>query len=472
MSNMRVVFDNAASRATLTASSTAGALAASNLQGDDKSNVWRAVGTAAYLALSWPTAEDVGCLAAPVCNFSPTTTWRVRATNEQPAVNLLVSSNSMTTWGGTGTTKTNNVIAAPDGTVTAGLMANDTTTAGHYADRSIALPSGPYVNGDYYTTSVFVKAKGVTLLRLNHYYATGGSVGKYAQFDLATGKVTGSNSSAATILALWDGWFRISITNVVDSAATEPNRLLTRISMSGSNATWTVSYTGDVNLGLYVWGGQFEKGQVVTSFYASAGTAATRPLGYMDAWQSYDYDSGTVQACPAPALRPRGWTAAQAASAYAYGGGACARHWFPQMKAVGMRVDISDPDNLQGYLEAACLVAGPAWSPQYNASEASLTLIDTTELYRTAAGSQGADAGFIYRRLPIDLPLMLAADRAAFVNIVRNSRAYPILVSVFPESDDLALERDCTIYGRRTKDSDVAIQYAQAYSTTIEIEEI
>jgi hypothetical protein len=28
------------------------------------------------------------------------------------------------------------------------------------------------------------------------------------------------------------------------------------------------------------------------------------------------------------------------------------------------------------------------------------------------------------------------------------------------------------VYGRRSKDSDVAIQYAAAYSTTIEIEEI
>jgi hypothetical protein len=180
-----------------------------------------------------------------------------------------------------------------------------------------------------------------------------------------------------------------------------------------------------------------------------------------------------VLACPAPAVTLRGWTAAQAASAYAYGGGAYARMWLPAaQQAYGMTIDIVDTNNLQGYVEAARLVAGPYWSPTYNASDASMTVVDTTELYRTDAGDQGANAGYTYRRVPINLSAMPAADRAALVSILRNSRAYPILLSVFPGSSDLALERDNMVYGRRSKDSDVAIQYAAAYSTTIEIEEI
>jgi hypothetical protein len=470
MSNMRVVFDNAASRATLTASSTAGALAASNLQGDDKSNVWRAVGTVASLALSWPTAEDVGCFVAPVCNFSPTCTWRVRVTNEIQTTNLyryseqfdnaLWTKNAVTCSGGAV-----NFATAPDGTQTADKIVETATTTSHYIEQSIA----GFLAGQQVAFSFFVKAAGrsvVNILFDSASIAAPASSGAY--FDLTTGQIRNITNGAAwaySIDAFPDGWWRIKA--VGTTTADGVLRARVRAVQSGT----TVNYLGDVNYGFLLWGAQCEL-NAVTSYFPSVATVGVRPLGNIDAWQSYDYDSGTVLACPAPAIKLRGWTAAQAASAYAYGGGACARHWFPQMKAVGMRVDISDPDNLQGYLEAACLVAGPVWSPQYNASEASLTLVDTTEIYRTAAGSQGADAGFIYRRLPIDLSLMPPADRAAFVNIVRNSRAYPILVSVFPDWADLALERDNTVYGRRTKDSDVAIQYAQAYSTTIEIEEI
>lgn len=273
MNNIRIVSDNAASRATLAASSTAGVLAATNLQVDDKSTVWRASGTTATLTLTWSASETVGCVALPFCNLSPTATMRVRG----------------------------------------------------YSDSAGA-------------------------------------------------------------------------TQVFDTAA--------------------------------------------------------------------------QLACPAPAVQLRGWTAAQAASAYAYGGGAIACAWFAPASVRRIVVDLVDANNLQGYIEAACLVAGPYWSPKYNASGASLTNVDTTEFYRNAAGGQEADAGYTYRKVPVNLELMPPADRSAFVNILRNSRAYPVLLSIYPGAADLAIERDHMIYGRRTKDSEVAIQYAMAYSTTIEVEEI
>lgn len=224
---------------------------------------------------------------------------------------------------------------------------------------------------------------------------------------------------------------------------------------------------------------------VVTSYIPTTTAAATRaadvytsapgvrPDGYIDHWQSYDYDSGWVLACPAPAVELEGFTPAQAASAYAYGGGAYARHWLPQqLDATGLAVDIADPDNLQGYIEAACMVAGPYLTTKYNASATSVSVIDRTELSRSAAGDQLAEPGTISRKVPVDLRAMPEADRAKFLELVRNSRAHPILMSVFPEHPDLALERDFMVYGRRTKDSDIAYQFAGTYSTTLEIEEI
>ena len=76
------------------------------------------------------------------------------------------------------------------------------------------------------------------------------------------------------------------------------------------------------------------------------------------------------------------------------------------------------------------------------------------------------------RKIPVDLRAMPPADRARFLNLVRKSRAHPVLLSVFPMDADAALERDFMVYGRRTKDSDIAYLYANAYSTTLEIEEI
>lgn len=273
MSNLRIVYDNAAKRATLTASSTAGALGAANLLTDKKSDVWRATGTTATLTATWTAAETISCAALAFCNLSPTATMRVQLYDATTGGNLLLD-------------------------------------------------------------------------------------------------VTGS-------------------------------------------------------------------------------------------------------ACPAPAIALTGWTAAQAASAYAHGGGAMGRIWFAATPGVKrMVITITDAANLLGYIEAACLVAGKYWSPQYNASDAPLTYTDSSAHFRTGAGDLMTDAGTVHNRVPIEFSLMPPADRAVMANMLRNSRANPVFVSVFPDSPDLELERDYTVYGKRTEDSEIALAYASAYGTTVQIESI
>lgn len=230
---------------------------------------------------------------------------------------------------------------------------------------------------------------------------------------------------------------------------------------TGTSVTYTLT-----------WAAAEPIGCVALPFCNLSPTATMRVRAYASNGTTVLYDSGAGLACPAPAQRPRGFTAAQAASAYAFGGGACARRWFNQVSAFKLVIDIVDTNNLQGYIEAACLVAGPVWSPQYNASATSVSVVDRTEISRSAAGDQLADPGTISRRVPVDLRKMSLVDRARFLDLVRNSRAYPVLLSVFPEHADLELERDHMLYGRRTKDSDVAYQFASVYSTTLEIEEI
>jgi hypothetical protein len=432
MSNMRIISDNAADRATLTASSTAGALSVTNLQTDVKSDVWRAIGTSARLTATWAALETIQGVALPFCNLSPTALMRVRVTSEGQATNLISRSQEFdnAAWATVGTLAAN-AATAPDGTATADKLTG--TSSDGACGQSFNTSAGTQ-----YTISVWVRADSALTCSLRLLRTSDGN-------GISAG------------LAVTTSWQRFTLTVTANSAA------------------YTFQLGGDgslANKSIYIWGAQAEAGPAATSYYPTSSAAATRPLGYIDSWQSYTYDSGQVLACPAPAVVLRGWTAAQAASAYAYGGGSYARTWLPTaVQAYGMAVDIVDVGNLQGYVEAGRLVSGPYWSPTYNASKASMTVIDTTELYRTDAGDQGAAAGHAYRRVPIDLSLMPASDRTAFVNFIRSSRAYPVLLSVFPESDDLELERDHMIYGRRSKDSDIAIEYASAYSTTVEIEE-
>lgn len=461
MANLRIVTDNAVGRAaSLVASSTAGALAVSNLQVDRKSSVWRAASTAAGLVLRWDDPEEIGAVALPFCNLSPTATMRVRSSVEATAVNLMRYSEQFdqAVWvkqRATVPAGTLNSRRAPDGTMTADKLCNNgIVDASGYISQSFTADGV-----SEYTGFVFACAGEITTCQIDFTDSVGFVSGARTVVNLLTGAVTTAGSVNSECIALPDGWYLIAM----------------RGRPGASGATFRISLPADSTAGtdgFYIWGGDVKRGGR-SSYIPSGASAATRPAGYIDGWQSYDYDSGWIRACPAPALRPRGFTPIQAASAYAHGGGAAARHWLPaSMQARGLAIDIRDPDNLQGYIEAACLVVGPVWSPRYNASAASVSVIDSTELSRGASGDQLADPGTISRKVPVDLRALTDADRATFLNLVRNSRAYPMLLSVFPGHADLALERDFTIYGRRTKDSDIAYQYEGRYATTLEIEEI
>ena len=428
MPNLRIVSDNAIERATLTASSTAGGLAAGNLAVAQVYPVWRATARDARITAAFADVEPIGFFGLFFCDLSPTAQMRVRISGEQSSTNLVRYSEAFDNAAWTkaaGVTVTANYGASPSGSTNASRL--QFTAANLSLSQGTSLAAGTVCSGS-------VWAKGV-----------------------AGQSITVSSGGVDQLFVLSGAWQRLQANN--------------KTATGGAFAISTLG--GATARDLQVWGAQLEARAQVTSYYPTTAAAATRPAGYIDNWQPYDYDSGLVLACPAPAVRLRGFTPAQAATAYAYGGGAYARHWLPsEVLARGLTVDIIDPDNLQGYIEAGCMVAGPFWSPTYNASAASVTVVDRTEITRSAAGGQLADPGTMSRKVPVDLRAMPAADRATFLNLVRNSRAHPILLSVFPMHADAELERDFMVYGRRTKDSDLAYQFMNAYATTLEVEEI
>ncbi|SPD65471.1 conserved protein of unknown function [Cupriavidus taiwanensis] len=89
MPNLRIVHDNAADRAAIVASSTAGGLVVANVQSDLKGLVHRSTGTNVTYTLTWADFETVACTALAACNLSNVGTIRVRAYDGAVAGNLL-----------------------------------------------------------------------------------------------------------------------------------------------------------------------------------------------------------------------------------------------------------------------------------------------------------------------------------------------------------------------------------------------
>jgi hypothetical protein len=76
--NLRIIYDNVIDSASLTASTAAGGLPATNLQRDQKGLVWRSTGTSATLTATWSTAQTLSGVVLPFCNLSANATIRVR----------------------------------------------------------------------------------------------------------------------------------------------------------------------------------------------------------------------------------------------------------------------------------------------------------------------------------------------------------------------------------------------------------
>lgn len=92
MANLRILSDNAADRASIAASSSAGAMLPASLQNDMKSDVWRSTTVSATLTLTWPTPETISAVALCYANLSSQAQIKIRGfANVADAVPILDS---------------------------------------------------------------------------------------------------------------------------------------------------------------------------------------------------------------------------------------------------------------------------------------------------------------------------------------------------------------------------------------------
>lgn len=208
----------------------------------------------------------------PRQTFDPVTLEEDGVLIEAAGTNLLLRSEDMsTTWSlnallSFGSGSVVNAATAPDGTVTADKIVENTTTAGHRIYQSFNA-----TNGALYSYSVFLKAAGRGFALI---YANGAIADTAISVNLATGAATSVAGSPANIqsVALSDGWFRVSLC----VTATVTTSMGFNVYCSNDGVWANRSYLGDGVSGIALWGAQAEAMNAATSYIKTTSAAATR----------------------------------------------------------------------------------------------------------------------------------------------------------------------------------------------------
>lgn len=179
--------------------------------------------------------------------------------------NLQVWSEQIDTYGGKiNATVTANAALAPNNTLTADKLVEDTTVS--QAHRIGGVTTGVMTIGNTYTWSWHVKTAG----RRYFWIQLNGNPYAKTYFDLTGGSVSATGSGhTAVMTSLPDGWYRCSVTAVIDSTGGS-NLCVGMAAVSGSEG-----YTGDGVSGVYLWGDQLEAGSVTAYIGPTSGVGIT-----------------------------------------------------------------------------------------------------------------------------------------------------------------------------------------------------
>lgn len=139
-----------------------------------------------------------------------------------------------------------------------------------------------------------------------------------------------------------------------------------------------------------------------------------------------------------------------------------------------LRIDISDPDNSDGYLQAGRLIAGPGYSPSINyANGIEFEFIDESRVTKSRGGQTFVDEVERFRRVRFDLINLPEAE--IFDNIFNQlDRLKGIAgdILIVPKPDDPSTWITQNIYGRITATDPIVNSALSYYGRRIEVEEL
>jgi hypothetical protein len=191
---------------------------------------------------------------------------------EPAATNLYNFSEQINTYSLTGATVTANNTTAPDGTMSADKLVEDTSTTHHDAHQTMASVTA----GVAMTVSAFFKAAERSMVTLEFVPSSSfaNAIAPVAYFSLTTGALANTVNITAkdtSIIYYGNGWYRCSATVTPLTGGT----LICNMGMTAGLSN-TETYTGDGTSGLYIWGAQAETGNVATSYIPTGATTITR----------------------------------------------------------------------------------------------------------------------------------------------------------------------------------------------------
>ena len=207
----------------------------------------------------------------PRFDYDPVTRALKGLLIEEQRTNLLTYSEQFdnAAWSPVRASITSNTIGAPDGTLTADKLVEDTTAANTHVTRRGGGIS--ITTGTAYTFSCFMKSAGRTHGAL--LFDTTNSVfaaNSYVIFSLTDGLITlNPNSLTASISSFGNGWYRCSVTATSLATALGVVGIYTALSN-------TLNTNGDGTSGIYIWGAQLETGTFPTSYIPTTTAAVTR----------------------------------------------------------------------------------------------------------------------------------------------------------------------------------------------------
>ena len=182
---------------------------------------------------------------------------------EEVPYNLVRESQTYETssWYKLGGSVTSNVTTSPDGTLTADLFTEGTNTGNHNLQTYYYVVQ--YVRGKVTFTGWF-KPNGRNELFITEANQTGFG----ARVNISTGNIVSTigSGTTATIVKNPDGWCFVTIKfnfpNVINFVLS-----YSLISYNINNPGGTNSYSGDGVSGIYVWGSQLVKGDIVKPYF-------------------------------------------------------------------------------------------------------------------------------------------------------------------------------------------------------------
>lgn len=165
-------------------------------------------------------------------------------------------------WTKTNVTVTANNAASPNsGVVTADFVVETAVTDLHYVEHAATFANSPT------TYSVFVKPNGRSWCVL--LLSDSAAANFFAYFNVSTGVVgTTSGSPTTSIYSVGDGWYRCSITGT-------PAAGVGFVRVYNASADNSITYLGDITMGLHVWGAQVDTSSSVRAYIPTTTTTRT-----------------------------------------------------------------------------------------------------------------------------------------------------------------------------------------------------